>query len=94
MNTQIVIRSSQREAYLAANGEWSEQMVHARRFASATEAEALCRQEKLGDVEILVMRTDIPPMRIFIRAGEENSRPDPQREQAVSHRARPADSAR
>jgi hypothetical protein len=82
MSAQIVIRSSQREAYFAHNGEWSQRMGNARTFASVTEAEALCRNEKLGEVEILVLRANRPPMRIPVGGKPEKCRPASQRDQS------------
>jgi hypothetical protein len=74
MSAQIVIHCREREAYFAARGDWSRRLTDARSFGAAAEAEAFCREQKLRDVEIVVLRTDRPPMRIPVRFSENDSK--------------------
>jgi hypothetical protein len=75
MNTQIFIRSRQREEYVGEDGNWSAHAIRARLFSSATEAEQFCRTEMLRDVDIVVLRMGRPPMYIpiFSKQGEKAS---------------------
>jgi len=71
MSAQIVIRSTARQAYLAEDGKWSPHISKARTFDSALQAEKVCREERLRDAEIMVMRHSRTPMRIAIRPRRE-----------------------
>ena len=86
MSAQIVIRSRDREAYFGTQGEWCERMVSARTFASATEAEEVCRKEKLKNAEIIVLRPDRPPMRIPVGFAKDANEPKPLPKQESSRR--------
>ena len=64
MSTQIVIRSRQRGAYFSESAKWSHTLAQARSFASVLEAGRFCEKERLCDVDIVVLRSDRPPMRV------------------------------
>jgi hypothetical protein len=56
MDNEVHIRSHTTARYLHASGGWTALRIHARKFATISHARDWCVQERLVNIEIVVVR--------------------------------------